>query len=175
MAQPVTASPLPHPAPLPALPAPKPEVPARREFLPELDVGEAMPGDIEEPTEDLSTVLNDWSAARAAMERAIGPLRERVEEIGRETRERFQERRAVEEEVPALHERKMTIYEDAEAGPLDELRFPPGLQRGVSEAEASAISHSPEPTTEALVEEPDQVTEPLAEGSPEGRREGGDT
>lgn len=169
MAQPVTATSLPHHAPLPALPAPKPEVPAQRGFLPELDVGEAMPGDIEEPTEDLSTVLNDWSAARAAMERAIGPLRDRVEEIGRETRERFQERRAVEEEVSArvLHERKMTIYEDAEAGPLDELRFPPGLERGVSETDVSAISHSSEPTTETLVEEPDQVTESPAEGSPE--------
>jgi hypothetical protein len=132
-----------------------------------LDVGEAMPGDLDEPTEDLSAVLNDWSAARAAMERAIGPLRDRVEEIGRETRERFQEPRAVEEEVPVLHERKMTIYEDAEPGPLDELRFPPGLERGVSETEVSAISHSPEPTTETLVEEPEQVTESPAEGSPE--------
>jgi hypothetical protein len=167
MAQPVTATSLPHHAPLPALPAPKPEVPAQKDFLPELDVGEAMPGDLEEPSDDLSTVLNDWSAARAAMERAIGPLRDRVEEIGRETRERFQERRAVEEEVPVLHERKMTIYEDAEPGPLDELRFPPGLARGVNETEVSAISHSPEPTTETLVEEPDQVTESLVEGSPE--------
>ena len=167
MAQPVTASSLPHPTPIRALPAPKPEVPAQKAFLPELDVGEAMPGDIEEPTEDLSAVLNDWSAARAAMERAIGPLRERVEEIGRETMERFQEQRAVEEEVPVLHERKMTIYEDAESGPLDELRFPPGLERRVNETEVSAISHSPEPTTETLVEEPDQVTESLAEGSPE--------
>src|SRR6266436_9362512 len=108
MAQPTTASSTTHSLPPPILPAPKPQVPARKEFLPELDVGEAMPGDLEEPTEDLSTVLKDWSAARVAMERAIGPLRERVEEIGRETRERFQERRAVEEEVPALHERKMT-------------------------------------------------------------------
>jgi hypothetical protein len=168
MAQPVTATPLPHP-PLPALPAPKPEVRAQKEFLPELDVGEAMPGDLEEPTEDLSAVLNDWSAARAAMERAIGPLRGRVEEIGRETRERFQERRAVDEEVPVLHERKMTIYEDAVSGSLEEPRFPPGLDRGVSETEVSAISHSPEPTTETLVdsEEPDQVTESLADGSPE--------
>jgi len=132
-----------------------------------LDVGEAMPGDLEEPTEDLSTVLKDWSAARVAMERAIGPLRERVEEIGRETRERFQERRAVEEEVPALHERKMTIYEDAESVPFDELRFPPGLERGESETEVSAISHSSEPTTETLVEEPDHVMESPAERSPE--------
>ena len=167
MAQPVTASSLPHHAPLPALPAPKPRVPAQKQFLPELDVGEATPGDLEAPSEDLSTVLNDWSAARAAMERAIGPLRDRVEEIGRETRERFQERRAVEEEVPVLHERKMTIYEDAESGPLDGMRFPPGLERGESETEVSAISHSPEPTTETLVEEPDQVTESPVEGSPE--------
>ena len=169
MAKPVTAPPLPHPPPLHALPAPKPEVPAQRSFLPELDVGDAMPGDLEEPTEDLSTVLNDWSAARAAMERAIGPLRDRVEEIGRETRERFQERHAVEEDIPVLHERKMTIYEDVEVGPLDELRFPPGLERGVSETEVSAVSHSLEPTTETLVEEPDQdqATESPAEGSPE--------
>jgi hypothetical protein len=169
MAQPVTASSIPHTAtaPLPALPAPKPKLPAQKEFLPELDVGEASPGDLEEPTEDLSSVLNDWSAARAAMERAIGPLRERVEEIGRETRERFQERRAVEEEIPVLHERKMTIYEDAVSGPLEELRFPPGLEGGVSETDVSAISHSSEPTTETLVEEPDQVTESPGEGSPE--------
>ena len=167
MAQPVTASSIPHHAPLPPLPAPKPEVPSQKAFLPELDVGEAMPGDIEEPTEDLSSVLNDWSAARAAMERAIGPLRDRVGEIGREARERFQEQRAVEEEVAAMHERKMTIYEDAEAGPLDELRFPPGLKHGVNETEVSLISHSSEPTTETLVEEPDHVTESPAEGSPE--------
>ena len=168
MSQPVTASSLPHPAPHLVLPAPKPVVPVQKDFLPELDVGEAMPGDVEEPAEDLSAVFNDWSAARAAMERAIGPLRDRVEEIGRETRERFQERRATEEEVPVLHERKMTIYEDAEPGPLDELRFPPGLERGVNETEVSAISHSPEPTTETLVEEPDQEAESLAEGFSEG-------
>lgn len=164
MSQPVTASSLPHPAPHLVLPAPKPVAPVQKEFLPELDVGEAMPGDVEEPADDLSAVFNDWSAARAAMERAIGPLRDRVEEIGRETRERFQERRATEEEVPVLHERKMTIYEDAEPGPLGDLRFPPGLERGVNETEVSATSHSPEPTTETLVEEPDQVAESLAEG-----------
>jgi hypothetical protein len=101
------------------------------------------------------------------MERAIGPLRDRVEGIGREIREHRQERHAAEEEVPVLHERKMTIYEDAESGPLDELRFPPGLGREESETEESAITHSSEPTMETLVEEPDQVTESPAEGSPE--------
>src|SRR5258708_4542732 len=99
IAQPATVSPIPHHAPPPALPAPKPEVPAQKE-LPELDVGEAMPGDLEGPTDDLSTALGDWSAARAAMERAIGPLRDRVEGIGREIREHRQERYAAEEEVP---------------------------------------------------------------------------
>ena len=166
MAQPVASS-LPHHAHIPALPAPKPEVPVQRAFLPELDVGEAMPGDIDEPTGDLSSVLNDWSAARAAMERAIGPLRDRVEEIGRETRERFQEQRVIEEEASILHQRKMTIYEDAEAGPLGELHFPPGLESGASEIDVSAISHSSEPTTETLVGEPDQATESPAEGFPE--------
>jgi hypothetical protein len=98
------------------------------------------------------------------MERAIGPLRE---EIGRETRQRSQERRTIEEEIPVLHERKMTIYEDAEAVPVVELRFPPGLEGGVSETDVSTISHSSEPTTETLAEEPDQVTESPGEGSPE--------
>ena len=146
---------------------PKKEVTAQPEVLPELDVGDAMPGELEEPSEDQSAVLTDWPAARAAIERAIGPLRDRAEEIVRETRERRQERRAIDEGVPVLHERKMTIYEDAEPGPLDELRFPPGLERRDSETEASAISHSSEPTTETLVEEPEQATEAPAEKLPE--------
>ena len=133
MAQLVTASSPPHHATLPALPAPKPGVSAQKESLLKLDLGKAMSGgDPEEPAEDLSTVLNDWSAAQAAMERAICPLRDRVE-IGRETRERLQERCAVEEEVPVLHKRKMKICEDAEPGPLGGLRFPLGLEHGVSE------------------------------------------
>jgi hypothetical protein len=160
---PPSAPPPPPPPPNP----PKPEVPARPEVLPELDVGDAMPGELEEPTEDQSDVLTDWPAARAAIERAIGPLRDRAEEIVRETRELRRERRALAEEVPVLHERKMTIYEDAESGPLGELRFPPGLERRDSETEVSAISHSSEPTTETLVEEPEQATEAPAEIFPE--------
>jgi hypothetical protein len=97
----------------------------------------------------------------------MSPLRDRAEEIARETRERFHEQRAIEEDVAVRHERKMTIYEDAETGPLDELRFPPGLERRDSETEVSAISHSSEPTTETLVEEPEQATEAPAEGPPE--------
>jgi hypothetical protein len=106
------------------------------------------------------------------MERAIGTLRHRAEEIARDTMERRREQRAIEEEeARALHERKMTIYEDAEPGPLDELRFPPGLERGASDSEVSTAphsSHSSEPTTETLVEEPGQITEePEAERLPE--------
>ena len=166
LAQPATASATSFLPPTPPAP-PKKEVSAQPEVLPELDVGDAMPGELEEPTEDQSTVLTDWPAARAAIERAIGPLRDRAEEIVRETRERRQERRAIEEGVPVLHERKMTIYEDAEPGPLDELRFPPGLERRDSETEVSAISHSSEPTTETLVDEPEQATEAPAERLPE--------
>ena len=139
-----------------------PRRPAQPEVLPELDVGEAMPGDLEEPTEDQPTAATNLTSARTAIRRAA--------EIARETRERLQEvqgRRAVEEELPVLHERKMTIYEDAESGPLDELRFPPGLERGDSETEVSAFSHSSEPTTETLVEEPEEATEEPAEASPE--------
>ena len=136
--------------------------PAQPEVLPELDVGEAVPGDLEGPAEDQPTARTDLTSARTAIRRAA--------EIARETRERLQDvqgRRAVEEELPVLHERKMTIYEDAESGPLDELRFPPGLERGDSETEVSALSHSSEPTTETLVEEPEEVTEEPAEASPE--------
>jgi hypothetical protein len=142
-------------------PIPKPEVPVQGQLLQEQDVGEAMPGELEgSPQETMQRT--DWSAARAAMERAIETLRHRAEEIARDTMERRREQRAIEEEeARALHERKMTIYEDAESGPLDELRFPPGLERGGSESEVSALfsSHSSEPTTETLVEEPEEVTE----------------
>jgi hypothetical protein len=102
------------------------------------------------------------------MERAVSSLRDRAEEIARETMERRREQRVIEEEARVLHERKMTIYEDAEPGPLDELRFPPGLERGASESEVSTtFFHSSEPTTETLVEEPDQAIEAPAEVTPE--------
>jgi len=81
--------------------------------------------------------------------------------------ERRQEQRALEEEARAQYERKMTIYEDAESDPLDELRFPPGLERGGSESEVSMVFHSSEPTTETLVEEPDEVAEAPTERPPE--------
>ena len=165
MAPPATATSLPSPAP----PAPKKlEEPSQREVLPEQDVGEVISGEFEEPSEG-STLRTDWAAARAAMERAVGDLRERAEEIAKETMERHHEQRAIEEETRVLHERKMTIYEDAEPGPLDELRFPPGLERGGSESEVSTTFtfHSSEPTTETLVEEPDQEIEAPAEGLPE--------
>ncbi|KAI0251698.1 hypothetical protein BJV78DRAFT_418666 [Lactifluus subvellereus] len=177
MAQPTAATSLPSPAPpTPKALAqnsepstPKPGAPAERALLPEQDVGESMPGELEGSPQEQRT---DWSAARAAMERAIGTLRHRAEEIARDAMERRREQRAIEEEeARALHERKMTIYEDAEPGPLDELRFPPGLGRGASDSEVSATphsSHSSEPTTETLVEEPGQITEePEAEGLPE--------
>ena len=134
-------------------------MPPTRELLLEQDVGEAKPGELEGSSEEERTSLRtDWAAARAAMERAIGSLRDRAEEIARETMERRREQRAMEEEeARALHERKMTIYEDAEPGPFDELRFPPGLERGGSESETSAMFHSSEPTADTLVEEPDEV------------------
>jgi len=92
--------------------------------------------------------------------------------VGRAPRARCQALGAVEEEVPVLHERRITIHEDVESGPLNELRFPPGLEAlsvGVSETGISTISHSPESTTETLVEnsDPDQVAESLAEVSSE--------
>ena len=158
IAQPAAVNSFPQPA------SPTPIRPAQPQALQELDVGEAMPGELEEPTEDQSTDLTDWRATRASLERAMGPLRDRAEEITRATRERLQ--RAIEEQVP-VHERKMTIYEDAEPGPLDELRFPPGLERGDSETEVSAFSHSSEPTAETLVEEPEEVAEQAAERLPE--------
>jgi hypothetical protein len=122
-----------------------------------------MPGDLEETGEEQSDLGTDWAAARAAMERAIGSVRNHVEEIA----ERRHEQRALEEQAWMLHERKMTVYEDAEAGPLDELRFPPGLEHDGSDSEATGIFHSSEPTTETLVEEPDQETEDLAVEHPE--------
>lgn len=167
MAQPATAVSLPSPP----LPAPKPVLATQREVLPEEDVGDAMPGELDETAEEQSSLRTDWATARSAMERAIGSVRNHVEEIARETRERRHEQRALEEQARVQHERKMTIYEDAEAGPLDELRFPPGLGLGRdgSESEATSIFHSSEPTTETLVEvdEPDQATEELAVEHPE--------
>jgi hypothetical protein len=99
------------------------------------------------------------------MELAIGTLRHRMEEMEKETTEQRREQRPMgEEEAQALHERKMTIYEDAEPGSFDELRFPPGLVRGGSESEASAMFHSSEPTTDTLVEEPERFTGEPDEG-----------
>ena len=166
MAQPATAVSLASP-PLPAPKPVKPVVATQREVPPEEDVGDAMPGELEETGEEESNLRTDWAVARAAMERAIGSVRNHVEEIARETRERRQEQRTLEEQARVLHDRKMTIYEDAEAGPLDELRFPPGLERDGSDSEATGIFHSSEPTTETLVEEPDQATEELAVEHPE--------
>ncbi|KAH9979603.1 hypothetical protein BGW80DRAFT_607075 [Lactifluus volemus] len=140
---------------------PKQGRPVQRDQPAEQDAGEAMPGELEESPQE-NTQRTDWSAARVAMERAIGTLRHRAEELARETLERRREQRAIEEEeARVLHERKMTIYEDAEPGPLDELRYPPGLERRASENEASALSpsHSSAPTTETLVEEPEQESE----------------
>jgi hypothetical protein len=148
-------------------PVSKEEAPPQREALPEQDVGEVMPGELDAPADGPSTLRTDWAAARTAMERAIGSLRDRAEEIARETMERRQEQRALEEEARARYERKMTIYEDAESGPLDELRFPPGLERGDSESEVSTMFHSSEPITETLVEEPDEVAEAPAQRLPE--------
>ncbi len=147
-------------------PTPKSGVPPTRELPLEQDVSEAKPGELEGSSEEERTShRTDWGAARAAMERAIGSLRDRAEEIARETMERRREQRAMEEEeARALHERKMTIYEDAEPGPFEELRFPPGLERGGSESEASAMFHSSEPTTDTLVEELEQVTDEPDEG-----------
>ena len=168
MAQPATAVSLASP-PLPAPKPVKPVVATPREVLPEEDVGDAMPGDLEETGEDESSLRTDWAVARAAMERAIGSVRNHVEEIARETRERRREQRTLEEQAQVLHQRKMTVYEDAEAGPLDELRFPPGLERDGSDSETTGIFHSSEPTTETetLVDEPDQATEELAVEHPE--------
>lgn len=137
-----------------------------RELPQEQDVSDVKPGELEGSSEEEQTSQRtDWGAARAAMEVAIGTLRDRVEEMERESVERRREQRAMEEdEAQALHERKMTIYEDAEPGPFDELRFPPGLERGGSESEASAMFHSSEPTTDTLVEEPEQVTDEPDEG-----------
>ncbi|KAI9439118.1 hypothetical protein H4582DRAFT_117902 [Lactarius indigo] len=147
-------------------PTPKSRVPPTQELPQEQDVGEAKPGELEGPSEEEQTShRTDWAAARAAMERAIGSLRDRAEEIARETMERRREQRAMEEEeAKALHERKMTIYEDAEPGLFDELRFPPGLERGGSESDASAMFHSSEPTADTLVDEPEQVMDEPNEG-----------
>src|SRR6266702_6089980 len=147
-------------------PTPKSGVPPTRELPLEQDVSEAKPGELEGSSEEERTShRTDWGAARAAMERASGSLRDRAEEIARETMERRREQRAMEEEeARALHERKMTIYEDAEPGPFEEQRFPPGLERGGSESEASAMFHSSEPTTDTLVEELEQVTDEPDEG-----------
>jgi hypothetical protein len=168
------------PPPSPAPPTPKPhnieiqpptprsEAQSTRELPQEQDVSDIKPGELEGTSEEEQTSQRtDWGAARTAMERAIGTLRDRVEEMARETTERRRERRASameEEEAQALHERKMTIYEDAEPGPFDELRFPPGLERGGSESEASAMFHYSEPTTDTLVEEPGQLTGEPDEG-----------
>jgi len=143
------------------------EVAGQREGLPEEDVGEAMPGELEGTPEEQSSLRTDWAAARAAMEHAIGSVRNHVEEIARETMERRQEQRTLEEEAQLQRERKMTIYEDAETGPLDALQFPPGLEREASDSEAASLFHSSEPTTETLVEEPDQEPEASAVGHPE--------
>ena len=166
---------LPSPAPAPPTPkphnieieppTPKSEAQSTRELPQEQDVSDVKPVELEGSVEGQTSHRTDWGAARAAMERAIGTLRDRVEEMAKETMERRREQRAIEEEeAQALHERKMTIYEDAEPGPFDELRFPPGLERGVSESEVSAIFHSSEPTTDTLVEEPEQVTGEPDEG-----------
>ena len=137
-----------------------------REFPLEQDVSDVTTGELEGSSEEERTSnRTDWAAARAAMERAIGTLRDRAEEIARETMDRRREQRAMEEEeARALHERKMTIYEDAELGPFEEPPFPPGLEREGSESEASAMFHSSEPTTDTLVEEPEQVTDEPDEG-----------
>ena len=147
-------------------PTPKSEAQSTRELPQEQDVSDVKTGELEgSSVEDQTSRRTDWGAARAAMERAIGTLRDRVEEMAKETMERRREQRAMEEEeAQALHERKMTIYEDAEPGPFDELRFPPGLERGVSESDVSAIFHSSEPTTDTLVEEPEQITGEPDEG-----------
>jgi len=163
MSQPAMAVSLPSPA----RPASKLEVAGQREGLPEEDVGEAMPGELEGTPEEQSSLRTDWAAARAAMEHAIGSVRNHVEEIARETMERRQEQRTLEEEAQLQRERKMTIYEDAETGPLDALQFPPGLEREASDSEAASLFHSSEPTTETLVEEPDQEPEASAVGHPE--------
>jgi hypothetical protein len=164
MSQPVMAVSLPSPAP----PTFKSEVAGQREGLPEEeDVGEAMPGELEGTPEEQSSLRTDWAAARAAMEHAIGSVRNHVEEIARETMERRQEQRTLEEEAQLQRERKMTIYEDAETGPLDALQFPPGLEREASDSEAGSLFHSSEPTMETLVEEPDQETEASAVEHPE--------
>ena len=101
-------------------------VASQREVLPEEDIGDAMPGELKETSEEQSSLRMDWAATRAAMERAMGSVRNHVKDIVRETRERRHEQHASEEEARVQHERKMTVYEDAEAGPLDELWFPPG-------------------------------------------------
>jgi hypothetical protein len=164
MSQPAKAVSLPSPA----RPASKLEVSGQRDGLPEEeDVGEAMPGELEGTPEEQSSLRTDWAAARAAMEHAIGSVRNHVEEIARETMERRQEQRTLEEEAQLQRDRKMTIYEDAETGPLDALQFPPGLEREASDSEAASLFHSSEPTTETLVEEPDQETETSAVGHPE--------
>ena len=183
-AQPVQTTPLPPtpeispppPPPLPPTPkphnievqppTPKSEEPSTRELPIEQDVSDVKPGELGGSSEEeQASHGTDWAAARSAMERAIGSLRHRAEEIARETMERRREQRAIEEEeARALHERKMTIYEDAEPGSLDELRFPPGLERGGSESEASATFHSSEPTTDTFVEDPEQITDEPDEG-----------
>jgi hypothetical protein len=126
-----------------------------------------MPGELEGTPEEQSSLRTDWAAARAAMEHAIGSVRTHVEGIARETMERHQEQRALEEVARLQHERKMTIYEDAETGPLDALQFPPGLEREASDSEVASLFHSSEPTTETLVEEPDQEMEASTVGHPE--------
>ena len=149
-------------------PTPKSEVPLTQELPQEQDVSDAKTGELEGSSEEEQTSSRtDWAAARAAMERAIGTLRDRAEEIARETMDRRREQRAMEEEeARALHERKMTIYEDAEPGPFEEPPFPPGLEREGSEGEGdgSAMFHSSEPTTDTLVEEPERVTDEPDEG-----------
>jgi len=100
------------------------------------------------------------------MERAIGSLRDRAEEIARETMERRQEQRALEEEARAQYERKMTIYEDAESDPLDELRFPPGWSGEVARARSLWCSIRRSRQRETLVEEPDEVAEAPTERPP---------
>jgi hypothetical protein len=163
MAQPATA--ISHPSPV--RPPAKLDMVGLRESLPEEDVGEAMPGELDGAPEEQSSLSNDWATARAAMERAIGSVRSHVEEIARETMERRQEQRALEEEARAQRDRKMTIYEDAETGPLDALQFPPGQEYEASDSETPSLFHSSEPTTETLVEEPDQEIETSAVGHPE--------
>ena len=80
------------------------EVASQREALPEEDVGDAMPGELEETVEEQSNLRSDWAAARAAMERAIGSVRNHVEEIARETMERRHEQRALEGEAQAVQQ-----------------------------------------------------------------------